>query len=158
MSKNRIIQYLKEVEPLPQARCVVVSNLENESVGLSIQGNILEWKWRDGLISPGSSKPLGIHPLAAEAMVDREIEEFLSMEGISEGEVIYVDPEGTGLDGVVFHPICLGEQDYRITLKKDKINDLFYKYVENNFKLSEKMVGDAISFGVLEPFLSLVNL
>ncbi len=158
MSKNRIAKYLKELNQ-PVAKVAIVSDILRGTVTLSISGQHLIWMWvDDGLICPGAAEPIPIHPLAAEALVMSEIDEFLSLEGVGEDEVIKIDTAGCQLSDIFFHPPFLGEPTYEHVLAKVKLKDLYIKYCDESNDLTEYLIGQAISYGVLDELLSLVNL
>lgn len=154
---NRLIKYLRD-EQVPQAKCVVVSDLNNCVTFISYDGEKLVWSWNRGLICPGSEVPFEIHPLSAEALVTEEVMSFLRLEGLEDNDIIYVNSAGEKLSGIVFNPPELGEMVYDIALKKLKIKELYEKFVLDGDRISEEMIGESISLGVLGPFLSLVNL
>jgi hypothetical protein len=154
-SNNRLLNYLKENPP--QAKCVIVSDLEAAKVTLSYEGEVLCWSWKDGLICPGASSPLDIHVLAAEALVTEEIMLFLRMEGIKTEEVIQVNAVGEKLGAIRLNPPELGEITFDIAVKKEKVKELYERFSIND-RLTEELIGEAIAFNVLSPFLSLVNL
>ena len=155
-NKNRIIKYLQQSPP--RAECVVVSDISDHRVVLSYHGTNLLWKWDDGLVCPGSQMPLLIHALSAEALVTEEIMAFFRMEGVDTDKVIYVTSDGEKTDGIIINPPELGIVNFDIILKKIKIKELYERFIDENDNLSEEVVGEAISYGVLSPFLSLVNL
>jgi len=155
-SRNRILNYL-QLSP-PKAQCVVVSDINGYRVVLSYDGTKLLWRWDNGLICPGSQVPLAISPLAAEALITEELLAFLRMEGVNTDEVIYVTPGGEKTDGIIINPPELGTVNFDVILKKLKVKELYEKFIDENDNLSEDIIGEAISFGVLSPFLSLVNL
>ena len=155
-SKNRILKYLQS-SPVT-ARCVVISDVVGHRVVVSYDGAKLLWKWDNGLVCPGSRVPLSIHALAAEALVTEEIMAFFRMEGVDTDKVIYVAPGGEKTDGILISPPELGIINFDIILKKLKIKELYESFIYENDSLSEEMIGEAISYGVLSPFLSLVNL
>lgn len=144
----------------PTAKVVVCSNINDGIVTLSYKGHILEWKWdnRAGLISPGAQKPIPIHPIASEVIVEMEVGEFLGLEGIDEDEVAYVNQEGNELAGVVFQPACLGKPTFAQINAKERLKDAFASYMSNGGMLTEEHIGSAISVGSLGAFLSLINL
>lgn len=156
LRNNRILKYLKAA-PL-KAECVIVSDIIHSRVILSYAGTKLLWKWDNGLVCPGSSIPLSIHALAAEALIVEEVMSFLRMEGINLDKIIYVSPSGEKTDGIIISPPELGIVNFDIVLKKDKIKELYERFIDEDDNLSEEIVGEAISYGVLSPFLSLVNL
>ena len=159
MGKNRIAKYIREIESKPVAKVVVVNDLAGQMVTLSINGEHLVWQWTpEGLLGPGAAKPLEIHPLAAETVVIDEMTEFLGLEGIGPEEVVYVTSAGTKLDGVFLHPVELGEPTYISLIKKEALTILFFTYKDGERKLTETLIGESISHGVLGPFLSLVNM
>jgi len=155
-SSNRILKYLKSAPPI--AECVVISDISHGRVILSYDGTKMLWKWDNGLICPGASTPLPIDPLAAEALITEEMTAFLKMEGVNLDKVIYVSPAGEKIDGIIISPQELGVINFDIVLKKDKIKELYERLIDEDDNLSEEIVGEAISYGVLSPFLSLVNL
>jgi len=155
-SRNRIVNYLKSSPP--KAECVVVSDIIHSRVVVSYHGSKLLWKWDNGLVCPGSDIPLPIDALAAEALIIEEIMSFIRMEGVSLDEIIYVGPDGERTDGVIFSPPELGIINFDTVLKKDKIKELYERFVFEGDNLNEEIIGEAISYGVLSPFLSLVNL
>lgn len=154
-TNNRLINYLRN-DP-PQAKCVIVSDLEKWKVSVSYDGEVLSWYWNDGLVCPGSSSPTKLHPLAAEALVTEEIMLFLRMEGIKTEEVIQVNAVGEKLGGIRLNPVELGEITFDVAVKKEKVKELYERFCVDN-RLTEELVGEAIAFNVLSPFLSLVNL
>ena len=155
-SKNRILNYLKSSPP--KAECVVISDVCGYRVVLSYDSIKLLWKWDNGLVCPGSRIPLAIHSLAAEALVTEEIMAFFRMEGVDTDKVIYVTSSGEKTDGIIISPPELGIVNFDLRLKKLKIKELYEKFIDEDDNLSEDIIGEAISFGVLSPFLSLVNL
>jgi hypothetical protein len=158
LGKNRIAEYLREMDSAV-AKVVVVSDVPGERVTLSIGGEKLIWLWRaDGLLRPGAHESLPVHPLAAEVLVAEEIEEFLGLEGVGENEVIYVSPDGQPIDGIFFNPACLGDLTYRSVFAKETLKRLHLRYREQGRKVTQELIGDAISCGALGAFLSLVNL
>lgn len=153
--KKRILKYLKET---PQAKSIVVSDLLRNRVVLSYNGNKLVWEWVGGLKCPDGAV-VDIHPLAAEALVVEEIMNFFRMEGIDTSTVAYINHIGHVIDGVIVNIADDDEESpFDIVLKKEKIKDLYERFVFAKDCLTEEMIGEAISFGVLTPFLSLVNL
>ena len=155
-SRNRILDYLKT--SLPKAECVIISDVVHGRVILSFNGDKILWKWDNGLVCPGSDVPLHISPLAAEALVVEEIMALVRMEGIETEAIIYVGPGGEQTDGIIFTPPELGEINFDTVLKKDKIKELYERFIFEGDNLNEEIIGEAISYGVLSPFLSLVNL
>lgn len=155
-SSNRILKYLKSSPP--RAEYVVISDIIHSRVVLSYNGTKLLWKWDNGLVCPGSNIPLPIHPLSAEALVTEEVISFFRMEGVDCDKVIYVSHTGEKTDGIIISPPELGVINFDVVLKKDKIKELYERFIDENDSLSEEIVGEAISYGVLSPFLSLVNL
>jgi hypothetical protein len=155
-ARNRIIGYLQSSPP--KAECVVVSDVPGGRVVLSYNGTKLLWKWDNGLVCPGGNIPLPIHPLAAEALVTEEMISFLKMEGVDIDKVIYVSPTGESTDCVIISPTELGVINFDVILKKVKIKELYERFIDDGDNLSEEIIGEAISYGVLSPFLSLVNL
>lgn len=156
MRRSRLVKYLKNGK-IPKARSVVISDIEKHCVYLSFGGEKLVWLWDSGLVCPGNNIPYQVHPLAAEALVIEEIMAFIRLEGL-EDNTIFVNSSGEKLKGIVFNPPELGVINYEIALKKEKIKELYEKFVYDGDRISEEMIGEAISFGVLSPFLSLVNL
>ncbi len=153
--KKRILKYLKET---PLAKSIVVSDLLRDRVILSYSGNKLVWEWTAlGLQCPDGAV-VDIHPLAAEALVVEEIMNFFRMEGVDTSTVAYINHIGHTVDGVIVDVPHNEESPFDITLKKEKIKDLYERFVYAKDCLTEEMIGEAISFGVLTPFLSLVNL
>lgn len=145
----------------PLARCVIVSDIYGQRVVMSVDGTQLIWQWSDrddGLYCPGTDEPVKIDSLAAESLVHEEVFQFLAIQNINQSEVIYVNTGGEKIDGVFFHPKCAGELNYDTGLKKEKINELYKRYIMDGDNISEELIGEAISFGVLKPFLSLINL
>ena len=158
MGRNRIAKYIREMEPV-MAKVVVVTDMVNQRVVLSIKGEMLSWQWQDdGLVCPGATSPLAVHPLAAETIVEDEIEEFLGLEGIGRSEVTFVNSDGSQLDSAYMHPLVLGEPTYRSILAKETLKELYARYREQGRQLTEALIGHSISVGALGPFLSLVNL
>jgi len=158
LRKNRIAKYIREMSSA-MAKVVIVSDMLNQRTTLSIKGESLTWQWReDGLVCPGASIALQIHPLAAEAIMLEEIEEFLGMEGVGEDEVAYINESGGKLDGAYLHPLCLGEPTYKLILAKEVLKNLYSRFQERGRKINEDLIGESISYGALEPFLSLVNM
>jgi hypothetical protein len=155
-SKNRILKYIQSSPP--KAECVVISDVCGYRVILSYDGTKLLWKWDNGLVCPGSRVPIAIHALAAEALVTEEMMAFFRMEGVDTDKVIYVTPSGEKTDGIIISPRELGTIDFDVILKKIKIKELYEKFIDEDDNLSEDIIGEAIRFGVLSPFLSLVNL
>jgi hypothetical protein len=153
--KNRLLKYL--IDSAPQAKCVIISDAEKYSVALSFDGERFVWRWEKGLICPGNPVPYQIHPMAAQALVAEEVATILRLEGLVEN-TIYVNSSGEKVNGVVLNPPELGEMSYDLTLKKQKLQELYEKFVFDGDRISEEMIGEAISHGVLSPFLSLVNL
>jgi len=154
--RNRILNYLKSSPP--RAECVVISDVPGFKITMSYNGTKLIWGWKNGLVCPGSISPLLIHPLAAEALVTEELISFFKMEGIDIDKVIYVDSGGESIDGVMMSPPELGVINFDVILKKIKIKELYDRFIDEGDMLSEEVIGEAISYGVLSPFLSLVNL
>ncbi len=154
--RNRLIKFI-ESRP-PRANCVVISDTIQNRVMLSFSGNKLLWHWIDGgLVCPGSTAPMDIHPLAAEALIVEEIMSLIRMEGVTSEEIVYVNEGGENVGGIMFNPEIDGF-DFDVVLKKEKIKDLYERFVAENDELTEEIIGEAISFGVLSPFLTLVNL
>lgn len=153
---NRILKYLKETNP-PFARCVIVSDTNRNRVVVSYAGDKLLWSWKSGLLCPGSRDPVKVHPLAAEALVIEEITTLFSMEGVAPEEILYLNPDGEKINGVYFNPPELDET-FQTTLKKEKIKELYWRFIEAGDELSEELIGEAIASSVLGPFLSIVNL
>ena len=91
------------------------------------------------------------------ALVVEEIMALIRMEGISTGEITYINEGGNSIKGIMFNPEIDGF-DFDIVLKKEKIKDLYERFVSEDDELTEEIIGEAISFGVLSPFLTLVNL
>ncbi len=139
---NRIKKFIKQSPP--HAKCVVVSDVIHDRVVMSYHGNKFLWSWNDGLLCPGSSSAVDVHPLAAEALIVEEI--------------IYINPGGEKTDGIVMNPNDIGDMSFDILIQKEKIKDLYERFISDNDSVTEEMIGEAISFGVLTPFLSLVNL
>lgn len=154
-TNNRIINFLKD-DP-PKAKCVIASDLAEKKVTVSYDGEVLCWYWKDGLVCPGSSSPTKLHALAAEALVTEEIMLFLRMEGIKTEEVIQVNAVGEALGGIRLNPSELGEITFDVAVKKEKVKELYERFCVDSV-LTEELVGEAIAFNVLSPFLSLVNL
>lgn len=154
-SSNRLVNYLRNKPP--QAKCVIVSDLGSAKVTISYDGEVLCWYWKDGLVCPGSSSPTKLHMLAAEALVTEEIMLFLRMEGIKTEEVIQVNAVGETLGGIRLNPPELGDITFDVAVKKEKVKELYERFCVDNI-LTEELVGEAIAFNVLSPFLSLVNL
>lgn len=158
MGENRIAKYIREMDSTV-AKVVVVTDMLNQRVVLSIKGETLTWQWVDeGLLCPGASTPIAVHPLAAEVIVEDELNEFLGMEGIGENEVIYVSADGTSMDSAYMHPIVLGEPTYRLILARETLKRLYRTYGEQGRKLTEDLIGESISVGALGAFLTLINL
>ena len=155
-ARNRIIDYLQSSPP--KAECVVVSDVLGYRVIMSYDGTKLLWKWDNGLVCPGSSVPVPIDALAAEALVTEEVISFFKMEGINIEKVIYINPMGEKVDGIIISPPELGVVNFDVILKKVKIKQLYERFIDEGDNLSEEIIGEAISYGVLSPFLSLVNL
>lgn len=147
-----------------QVSCVIVSDEKQDRVVLSYQGEKLLWRWMtypndsSGLVPPGTEEPVNIDPLAAEVYICEEINQFLSLEGITDEEVIYVDSTGTRIEGVRMNPPQMGQMTFEKIFKKEKIRELYDLYLSQSDSLSEEIVGEAISAGVLKPLLSLVNM
>ncbi len=80
---NRIKKFIKQSPP--HAKCVVVSDVIHDRVVMSYHGNKFLWSWNNGLLCPGSSSAVDVHPLAAEALIVEEIMSFIRMEGIISG-------------------------------------------------------------------------
>lgn len=159
MGNNRIAKYIKEFTA-PQAKCVIVSDVEKQAVCASFLGHNLVWIWddnRNGLVCPGSDQALPVHPLAAECLIAEEIDQLCKMEGIQKDEVIYTGPDGSGMHYLVFHPKSLGLNP-SIVGQKIKLRELYCKFVRNDDKLSEAIIHEAQDSGILAPFLTLVNL
>ena len=160
---NRIKEFLDD-KPHQQAKCVVVSDEKQSRVILSYAGDKLLWEWitypngAAGLICPGTSEPSFIHPLAAEALIKEEIGQFLRIEGVKEREIIYVDPGGFDTGDLIMTPPQLGELTFDIAFKKEKVIELYDKYLTTNDNLTEEIIGEAIGYGVLQPLLSLINM
>lgn len=155
MAKNRIAKYFKEELTI---KVVIVSDLINERIVLSTGGASLIWKWeKDGLLRPGAIESVKVHPLAAEALAISEIEDFLNIEGLTGNEVIFIDDGGQKLDNMHLDPKCLGKPTYDSVLRKMLIKTIYDEY-RRDFKVTEELVGKAISCGALGAFLSLVNL
>jgi hypothetical protein len=154
--KNRILNYLKDSSP--KAECVVTSDLIGYRVILSYNGAKLIWRWDNGLICPGSESSIKLHPLAAEALISEEVNSFFRMEGVDMNLVIFVSHAGEKTDGIIMHPPEVGATSFELVLKKFKIKELYDKFISDDDILSEEHIGEAISYGVLSPFLSLVNL
>ena len=158
MVNNRIAKYIKEMSP-SMAKVVIVSDVSEQKVTLTIQGSCLVWRWKDsGLLCPGSSNSLMVDPLAAETLILKDIEEFLGMEGVSTEEVAHIDSGGNVLSSVYFHPKCLGEPTYPSVLAKTMVRHTYSKYCDAGRKISVEMIGEAISCGALGALLSLINL
>lgn len=158
MGNNRIAKYLREMDQ-DVAKCVIVSDIRGERVVLSMHGQHLIWSWKDGGVeSPGAVCSISVHPIAAESIVIDEIGEFLSMEGVEETDIAYVDTWGHELSNVYFHPNVIGEPTYNNILKKEKVRELYSRFKEQNCKISVELIGEAICFDILGAFLSLVNL
>lgn len=154
---NRILKYLKEENP-PMAKCIIISDVERARVVVSYNGDKLLWLWKNkGLMCPGSSKPIELHPLAAEALISEEITTLINLEGVSSEEILYLNPDGDKIDGIFFSPQCL-ERSFDTVLKKEKIKELYWRFIQDGDKLSEELIGEAIASSVLGPFLSVVNL
>lgn len=153
---NRIKKFIKQSPP--HAKCVVVSDVIHDRVIMSYHGNKFLWSWQDGLLCPGSSSAVDVHPLAAEALIVEEIMSFIRMEGIVSEEIIYINPGGEKTDGIVMNPNDIGDMSFDILIQKEKVKDLYERFISDNDSVTEEMIGEAISFGVLTPFLSLVNL
>jgi hypothetical protein len=147
-----------------QVTCVIVSDEKQDRVVLSYQGEKLLWSWKTypndsyGLECPGAKEPIELDPLAAEAYICEEISQFLSLEGIKDDEVMYVDSTGTRIEGVRMNPPQMGERTFDKVFKKEKIKELYDLYLSQSDSLSEEIVGEAISAGVLKALLSLVNM
>lgn len=154
-SRNRISEYLKNNPP--KAKCVIVCDSDSAKVTLSYDGEVLTWSWNNGVVCPGGGGPIKIHPLAAEALVTEELMIFLRMEGIKTEEVIQVNAVGEKVSVISFNPPELGEITFDVALKKEKVKELYERFTVDN-RLTEELIGEAIAFGVLSPFLSLVNL
>ena len=153
---NRIIKYM-ESEP-PRVHNVVISDSLTNRVIFTFGGNKLVWQWdNDGIYCPGSTVGIKIHPLAAEALVEEEVMSLVRMEGIGADNIIYIDHRGEKVNGISMTPPSL-DDSWDVNLKKTKIKELYERFVAEKDTLSEEMIGEAISFGVLSPFLSLVNL
>lgn len=157
MHNNRILKFMKE-EPPMFAKVVVVSDEVEKKVVMSYGGDKIMWRWVDnGLECPGLSSKVEIHPLAAEALIVEEIVALLRMEGVDTREVTYVNTGGEKIDGVRMSP-PFNEDGFELIVKKEKIKELYETFVAGNDKLTEDIIGQAISYGVLNPLLSLVNL
>jgi hypothetical protein len=153
---NRIAKYF---DTIPEAKCVVTSNFLANKITMSYLGNKFVWEWAsNGLICPGNPHPLEIHPLAAEALIVEEINAFFCIEGVAAEEVIFINQKGESIGDIILSPPEIGSVTWDIALKKNKIRELFERYTEQEDCLSEEIIGEAISFGVLAPFLTLVNL
>ncbi len=153
---NRIRNFIKESPP--HAKCVIVSDVIHDRIIMSYDGNKFLWSWESGLLCPGATGAVDVHPLAAEALILEEIMSFVRMEGIISEEIIYINPGGEKTDGIIMNPNDIGDIDFDVLIKKEKIKDLYERFISDNDSVTEEMIGEAISFGVLTPFLSLVNL
>ena len=140
------------------ARCVIVSDIPRHRVIVSYAGDKLLWHWDRGLLCPGSNSPIEIHPLSAEALVIEEVTTFLRMEGVTNDEIIYLNPSGEKVDGIFLSPPGVDTSTFDGVFKKEKIKELYWRFVQDGDKLTEELVGEAIGSNVLGPFLSLVNL
>lgn len=169
--KNRLESYFDATpeEPekksdVPHATCVIISDEKQDRVIVSFRGEKLIWHWKTypngsyGLECPGASESVSMDPLAAEAFVEEEISQFLSIEGIGEDEIVYVDSTGTKVEGVRLNPPQLGEMTFQTLFKKEKLKQLYDMFLSHGDNLTEEIVGEAISAGVLKALLSLVNL
>jgi len=157
---NRILKYLKEEAP-QMARCIVVSDIPRHRVIVSYAGDKLLWAWspnNNGLLCPGSKIPINVDRFAAEALVIEEVMAFLKMEGVNIKEIVYLNPAGERVDGIFINPPGVDTSDFLHICKKEKIKELYLRFIESGDKLSEELIGESIASGVLEPFLSLVNL
>lgn len=154
-SRNRIYEYLQNNPP--KAKCVIVCDLDAAKITLSYDGEVLTWSWNGGLVCPGGGSPIKVHPLAAEALVTEEVMIFLRMEGIRTEDVIQVNAVGEKTNAIYFNPPELGEITFDVAVKKEKVKELYERFTVDS-KLTEELVGEAIAFNVLSPFLSLVNL
>lgn len=155
VSRNRIADYLKNNPP--RAKCVIACDLDASKVTLSYDGEVLTWHWNGGIVCPGGGSPIKIHPLAAEALVTEEVMIFLRMEGIKTEEVIQVNAVGEKINDIYFNPPELGEITFDVAVKKEKVKELYERFTVDS-KLTEELIGEAIAFNVLSPFLSLINL
>ena len=152
MGLNRIKKY----EDDPKAQCVVVSDTENGSVHVTHNNSTLTWKiTSDGILCPGSESPIGVHCLAAEAIVAQEIQWLLEMNDVA-SKTIYINPAGEATPVTLVTPEMLKSPD--LLFKKQLINSLYSEFVAADYTLSEDIVKKAMDCNVLEPFLSLVNL
>lgn len=170
--KNRLESYFDatpeetktEKSDVPHASCVIVSDEKQDRVIVSFRGEKLLWHWKTypngsyGLECPGAPESVKMDPLAAEAFVEEEISQFLSIEGIGDDEIIYVDSTGTRVEGVRLNPPQLGEMTFELLFKKEKLKELYDMFLSHGDSLTEEIVGEAISAGVLKALLSLVNL
>lgn len=158
MHRNRILKILNESNHI-LSKVVIISDEEHNRITLSYNGDKIIWEWVGcGLLCPGIGGITTIHPIAAEALVDEEIHSFLRMEGVKSNEVLYVNSSGEKMNHIVLMPPTNNVDMFDIHIKKEKIKELYEKFVSDGDKLSEEIIGESISFGVLTPFLSLVNL
>lgn len=140
------------------ASCVIISDIPRHRIIVSYAGDKLLWQWKDGLICPGSNDTIDIHPLAAETLVIEEITTFLRMEGVDTNEIIYLNPDGERVDGIFLCPPGVSTFKFDDVFKKEKIKELYWRFIQDGDKLTEEIVGEAIASSVLGPFLTLVNL
>lgn len=160
---NRIKKYLQvEPEKEAMAKCVIISDEQNNRVVLSHEGHKLIWYWvssedETGLKIPGMEGTLNLHPLAVEAYITEEIQQFLDIEHISKDEVITVNSVGAHINGVKMSPPELGKIDFEIMYKKEMIKELYSRYLENG-GMNEEIVNEAIGCDVLKPLLTLTNM
>lgn len=161
MSKNRIADYIESVK-VKSPRCVITSDEENTRVTLSLDGKVYCWFWdyiKKGVLCPGSVEIVAVHPYAAEALIEEEVRQMLGFCGLEDADYITVDSHGAAIPFIIFEPDMLSaDTNETIRLKKNKVKELYSRFVDGGDKLTPELIGEAISSGLLEPLLTLVNL
>jgi hypothetical protein len=161
VSKNRIAEYIDSVK-VKSPRCVITSDELNLRVTLSLDGKVYAWFWdeaKKGILCPGASEPTSVHPYAAEALVEEEIQQMLSFCGLDSTDYITVNSRGEAIPFVIFEPNALSSDSAAlIKFKKNKVKELYHRFVYGDDKLTPELIEESISFGLLEPLLTLVNL
>lgn len=159
---NRIRQYLdnEDIPPTP-SKCLVIVARSGQSVYLSYQGKIINWTWNDapdGVRFSEREDLFEVDPMASESFVAGEVAGYISNLDIDADNVVFTDEMGIAVENLTFHPKILGPITEELQEKKRHLTYLYLMFATNSAELTEDILGQAQKFGVLKPFLSLINL
>jgi hypothetical protein len=145
---------IKKFDTTIKAKCLVVSNLEENWVSMSFNGERLVWKFSgDKLVTPGNDDGVVVTPLAASCVVKEDIYHILSMDGIE--DVVFVDNNGIRTDGPILYN---GKIDNEVRVRINALASIYTRYTACGFRISKSMIEESQKYLVIDDFLSLINM